>query len=204
MSVSVRLNRVTICYPHLFEPHAPPGADNAKYGAEFLLDPVANKATIDEVNAAFKQVATDAGKGASLQYLKNPLRSGDQMNAERAAKGQTPRGELEGKYVLRASDPKMPPAVVNAQMQPITQANQAMIFGGCVVNAFVDLYWSGNAVNPGVYCGLKGVQLVDNVNVERLGEGRPGPEQMFEKVEGAPAPQQPVGGPGPVPIEVPW
>jgi hypothetical protein len=62
-----------------------------------------------------------------------------------------------------------------------------MIFGGCIVNAYVDLYYSAGGANPGVFVGLKGVQLVDNVNVEKLGGGAPSPESMFEKVDG-PAP----------------
>ena len=197
MGLSTKLNNVTICFPHLFQKHAAPGTDNAKYGAEFLLDPAKHADLLKELDATFRRVATEAGKADRLQYMKSPVKSGDEVNADRQAKGKEPRPELVGMYVLRASDPTSAPAVVNARMQPLSDAQQSQVFGGCVVNAFVDLYYSSNATNPGVYSGLKGVQLVDNVNVEPLGGGRPSVDQMFGVIEGAPEPVQtsPTGGP---------
>jgi hypothetical protein len=205
MSVSVKLEKVIICYPHLYEKHAPPGTTNEKYSAEFLLDPQKNQDACAAVDAAFRQVAIAAGKQDSLQYLQSPLKSGDDLNAAALAKGRKSRPELESMMVVRASDPSYQPAVVNARVQPIPESQKSQIFGGCIVNAFVDIYWSGNQANPGVFAGLKGVQLVDNVNVTPLGGGAPTPDQMFAPVEGAPEPQQApaTGGPS-QPKEPSW
>jgi hypothetical protein len=208
MSTSVRLTNIIICYPHLFERHTPPGANKAKYSAEFLLDPAGNAAAVQEITAAFQAVATAAGKQGMLQYLKSPLKDGSQLNQESVMKGKKARPELEGKLVLRASDASYAPAVVNAQMQPIPESSKSQIFGGCIVNAFVDIYWSGNQVNPGVYAGLRGVQLVSNVNVTPIGgTGALSPEEMFEAVPGAPPAQQPAQEQGPsqsATDQVPW
>jgi hypothetical protein len=59
------------------------------------------------------------------------------------------------------------------------------------------VYYSKNQANPGVYVGLRGVQLVDNVNVEAFGGGALSAEQMFDVVDGAPEPLQrnATGGP---------
>ena len=197
MSTSIRLDNVIICYPHLFEKHAPPGTSNEKYSAEFLLDPQKNQAACAAVDKAFREVAIAAGKQDMLQYLQSPLKSGDQLNSAALGKGRKSRPELEGMMVVRASDPSYAPAVVNAKDQPITEAQRDMIFGGCVVNAFVDVYWSSNQANPGVFVGLRGVQLVDNINVTPLGGGAIAADQMFAPVENAPEPQQavPTGGP---------
>jgi len=191
MSESLRISNVVICYPHLYEKHAPPGTTNEKYGAEFLLDPVKHKDDLARLDAAFRRVATDAGKADKLQYLKSPVKDGDQLNAEAAGKGRNTRPELAGKKVLRASDANYQPAVVDRGLQPIGEDRKSMVFGGCLVNAFVDLYWSNNQTNPGCFAGLRGVQLVDNVNVEKLGGGAMDAEQMFSKVEGAPEPLVP-------------
>ena len=184
MGTPVRIENAVICYPHLWTPHAPPGTERTTYSAEFILDPVANKPTLDALFAAFKQAATEAGKGALLAQLKSPIRPGAQINAERMSKGKEARPELEGKYVVRGSDPTTAPVVVDQQRRPIGAEQQGNLFGGCIVNAFVDLYWSSNAQNPGVFVGLKGVQLVSNVNVTRIGGGSLDADAMFDVVGG--------------------
>lgn len=199
MAESIRINNVIICYPHLFEKHAPPGTAQERYGAEFLLDPVRNAADCKLIEEAFRRVAIAAGKQDSLQFLKSPLQDGDQLNAAALAKGKGMRPELQGMKVVRGNDKTYRPAVVNQRLQPLGEAQRDQIFGGCIVNAFVDIYWSPNATNPGVYVGLRGVQLVDNVNVTALGGGGLSAEQMFDTIEGAPAGLQDEGGAGPAP-----
>lgn len=191
MGIPVKIKNALICYPHMWEKHTPPGTDKAKYGAEFILDPVTNAADIAALDAAFQQVAVEAGKGAMVQFLKNPCQDGNTMNQLAQTKGKNPRPELVGKRVLRASDPDNPPVVVDQNLLPITQDKSAALFGGCVVHAYVDLYWSANATNPGVYCGLRGVQLVNNVGVTRIGGTSLSAEEMFSPVAGAPAPLSP-------------
>lgn len=187
MAESVRIENVVVTYPHLWEKHAPPGTEVAKYGAEFILDPAKNADSLAKLDAAFKKVATDAGKGALVAMLKNPCQPGDAINALAATKGKNPRPEIAGKRVLRASDSNYQPVVVDQNMRPMGPDQAANVFGGAIVNAFVDLYWSANATNPGVYAGLRGVQLVSNVGVERLGGGALSAEAMFVPVAGAPA-----------------
>lgn len=196
MSKSIRIENVILAYPHLWEKHAPPGTDQFAYRAEFILDPQRNADACAAVEQAFKEVATEAGKANSLQYLKSPLQDGNALNQMAMQKGKNPREEIAGKKVIRAADRNYAPAVVNRNVQPISEANRDQIFGGCIVTAFIDLYWSKNPTNPGVYVGLRGVQLVDNQNVERLSGGGMSPDQMFEKVDG-PEPQQSGGGVGP-------
>ncbi len=197
MGIPVKIENVTICFPHLFEPHAAPGTTNAKYSAEFLLDPQRNAKDLQALHDAFVKAATEAGKGDKLEYLQPPMKDGNAVNAERQRKGKAPRPELEGKVLIRGANGLSAPPVVDRNVQPIGEAQRSMIFGGCVVNAYVDLYWSGNATNPGVFCGLNGVQLIDNINVEKLGGGAPSAEQMFTPVAGAPEPvvPQPPGNP---------
>jgi len=188
MSASVKLNNVVLCFPHLFEKHAAPGSDKEKYSAEFILDPKTHAADLAKVQAAVREVAAAAGKAGKENTFKFPvLRSGDKENEERERMDRAPRQELAGKVFVRASDPNYQPPVVDRNLQPISEAQRSMIFGGCIVNAYIDLYYSAGGANPGVFVGLKGVQLVDNVNVEKLGGGAPSPESMFEKVDG-PAP----------------
>jgi hypothetical protein len=182
MASSVRIENVIICYPHLWEPHAPIGTTNAKYSAEFLLHPQRNAQCIARVEEAFRDVATEAGKGAMLAALRNPCQQGDEINARAATKGKSPRPELAGMRVIRASDANNPPTVVDQALRLLGKDQAANVFGGCIVNAFLRLYWSNNLTNPGVFVGLNGVQLVSNVGVTRLGGGALAPEQMFKAI----------------------
>ena len=87
MGVPVNLTNVVICFPHLYEKHAAPGTTNAKYSAEFILDPVANRDTLTRLEQTFKQVATEAGKGDQLQFLDPPYKEGAAVYQERQRKG---------------------------------------------------------------------------------------------------------------------
>jgi len=212
MSEYIVIEKVTLCYPHLWEKHAPPGTDNFKYSAEFIMDPYdsVHQHNFKVIQDAFVKVATEAGQTSRLQYLQSPLKSGDEENQRRQAKGRSPRPELTGKWFIRASDPDYPPEVVAQDPRVrITEAQKDSVFGGCIVNAQLDLYWSGNVQNPGVYVSPKKIQLVDNVNVQRIagiGGGGGDAVDVFQKIEGAPAPVQPVPtnvGPTPVPPSAP-
>ena len=183
MGVPVLLERVTLSFPHLFEKQAPRGTDNLAYSAEFLIDQ-SDKASLDTLERAFRSVLTEEGKLDRIAVLKRPWRRGEDINAEAESKGKNPRPEVVGKVCVRAKDANYAPAVMDAMAQPIPESKKDMIFGGCIVNASFDLYWSRNAANPGVYAGLRGVQLVDNVNVTRVGGVDRG--AVFKPIEGAP------------------
>ena len=193
MGNPVMLQNVVICYPHLWERHIPPGGDPpGKYQAEFILDPANNPAhgqLCNEIHQAFLKTLNEAGKGDRAQYIDSPLRDGNVVNQERLRKGMLERPELVNKWMIAGRSDTAAPHVVDRNRQPI-KPDAGAIFGGCIVNAAIDLYWWGIGTNPGVFVGLNGVQLVNNVGVEPLGSGRPSAEQLFDVIEGGPAPLQ--------------
>jgi hypothetical protein len=196
MGTLVQLKNAILAYPHLFEKHKAPGSETERYGAEFILDGVVNQDSCQAMHQAFIEVATAAGKGEQAKYLKSPLQSGDKINENRLASGKEIRPEIAGKYVVRAYDRTYSPQVVSRDPRiAITAEQKDQIFGGCVVNGLVDLYWT-NTGSPGVYAGLRAIQLVDNVNVTPIGGVQVDATKLFEKLEG-PDPLQaaPTGGP---------
>ena len=195
MGTPVKLTNVTICYPHLLTPHKAPGSDKLKYSTEIILDP--NKPTdaalLNELEATFRAELTGAGKAQAIEVMERPFKTGESVNAERAKKGKGPRPEIIGKYVMRAASASQTP-LVDRSRHPILDATQ--IFGGCICHVAVDLYWFNAPTNPGVFCGLNGVQLISNVNVTPIGGGSaPSAEELFDVIE-APQPafqtQQPM------------
>ena len=130
----IRLNRVTVSYPHLFERQAPRGfgEDRAKYSIECILRQ--DSPDIAALEKGFAEVARAAGKSdKDIQYLRRPWRTGEQANQDRLAKGRPPREELVGKILLTASDPQYAPQVVSQDGRtPIPKEQSANIFGGCI------------------------------------------------------------------------
>ena len=200
MGTPVKLTNVTICYPHLLAPHKAPGSDKLKYSTEIILDPAkvaSDVALLNELEAAFRAELTSAGKAQAIEFMERPFKTGESVNAERAKKGKGPRPEIIGKYVMRAASASQCP-LVDRSRQPILDATQ--IFGGCICHVAVDLYWFNAPTNPGVFCGLNGVQLISNVNVTPIGGGSaPSAEELFDVIEAPqpafqtqPMPQQPM------------
>lgn len=187
MGTPVTLENVVVCYPNLVTPHAPPGTTNEKYGIEVILDPAipSDQGSLKKLEEAFQQTLREAGKAQFASQMARPFKDGNRLNTQRTAQGKNPRPELENKWVLRANRAASmaPPGVADAQGQPL---DGDKIFGGCICYVFVDLYWSANPTNPGVYCGLNGVQLFSDVNVTRIGGGGPSFAEMFKPIPGAP------------------
>jgi len=187
MGIPVSLPNVTVCFPHIFKPHAAPGSDKEKFSVESLLDPMnpEHQGILTQLDAAYAKVLHEAGKADMIGVFPRPYRTEAEVTQARALKGKGPRPELAGKVLVRASNGNSKPPVVDQNVQPIL--DQLAIFSGCVCNVMVDVYYYGQSANPGVFCGLNGVQLVNNVGVERLGGGAPSADSMFNKVAGPPA-----------------
>lgn len=191
MGTPVLIKNCIVAWPELAEPHAAPGTDNPKYSVECIIDAKTpdGAAAMQALEAAFIAEVTAANKQQFAAQIPRPWHVGEALNAKRAAEGKDPRPELldSGRYALRVSKKTKVP-VVDAQRLDL---DPTRVFGGCICNIAVDVYAWFRGVSPGVFCGLNGVQLVSDVNVTRLGTSGPTVEQMFEMVEGAPAPVQP-------------
>lgn len=183
MGTTVRLPLVTLCHPHFYETHSPAPGATPKYSGEFIFE--VGSPAHEALKTAALTTLTEQGKQAHAATVHPPWNTGEEINQRRMSKAKDPRPEVEGKLVVTAKDPDFPPKIVAQDGQtPITREQGATIFGGCIVNALIDVYWSNNAQNPGLFCGLLGVQLVNSVGVDPIGGGRA--DVTFEPVEGAP------------------
>ena len=187
----IRIDNAIIAFPHLFEPW---GQENKTYSVEALMNPKdpVHQQIYREFQQMTAKVLQENGKGDLNPDYLIPVKSGEQKNIELQQKGKAPRPELVGKWVLYAADGRNPPAVFDQHRQPVGPEQSANFFGGCVCNVIVNLYWRKVPTNPGVSAGLKVVQLVNNVGVERFAGGGgqiANPEQYLPEVgQGAPAP----------------
>ena len=168
--VEIRLQRVTLSYPHLFEARSV-NQGAPKYSASFLLRP----ATIPEhyealtaINAGRAQVIAESGGKEPKRDL--PLKNGET---------EYPGNELyAGVYIVRAASTGKP-QTVDQNVNPVIDASS--IYPGCVVNASITIYAYKHQTGGGITFGLEAVQLVGDG--PRL-DNRPDASTIFQPVDG--------------------
>ena len=193
----IRAENAVIAFPHLFQPHAGAFADaTPSYSVEVILDPANNPAhaqTAQDILTVTSDLVAAQNLPNANPSLMMPLHDGNIVNQQRAAKGKAPRDELTGKWMMRVADTRSAPVIYDQNRMPVGEAASANFFGGCICHVIFNLYWRKIPTNPGVSGGIKIVQLVDNVNVVRLGGGGSNIDEKQAQdylldVAGAPAP----------------
>lgn len=199
----VRLENVYIAYPHLWEPHGAYDDSKKSFSCEVLFD-IGNpqhQQQMNEIVQICRELLTSMNKSPDLATRFMPLKDGNLKNQERVAEGKESRPELENRWYMRTSDPNRPPIVYDQNTLPMGEDQSANLFGGCVVHVVCDFYWRKQQQNPGISAGLKIVQLVNNVGVERWGGTSLSDEMARSYLQGAPAPTSPAPtNPGPQPM----
>ena len=181
MNKLIILKNVTISFVKIYQP-VPKMSGN---GNEFSLQVIMPKdhPQIGELAGAINAIKEEAfpnmqipkdcllvrdsdaeGKGQQFDYMENTVFFNVRRNENQ---GAVPCADNQGKSFV---------------------PNPQIIFSGCICNVHISLYdyavrnQQGQVMKRGVTGSLNGVQLVDNVNVQRLGGGAPVPQ--FEAVEG--------------------
>jgi hypothetical protein len=207
MATQITIREVPISFPQLFERRVPPGVLNAtpKFSAEFLV-PIDHPQVGEIKQICFNEAAATFGADKA-PHMATPLKTADEVNAERRRKGKDARPEVTGRYRISASNAN---AVLIADESGQGHLNTASdmeektwlehmksrIGAGVIVNALVEIYGFPQKQNPGVFCSLKGVQFVrdSGPGVMDLGGDRPAPTNAFAPVAGA-APSNPASAP---------
>lgn len=160
--MQIKLNNVRLSYPKLFVPEAFKGGgvienSTKRYDATFLIQKLSEQDTLirNAINAA-----------AELSYGKKAdafLKSFEgNSNKHCYADGDTMVKDLNGYagHMALSSHRKEedgPPKVIDRVRRDIRQED-GVIYGGCYVNAIVDIF-AQKGTYPGIRCGLLGVQF---------------------------------------------
>jgi hypothetical protein len=186
MSRDIVLQGVILSYPHLFTPRIVQQGQDPKFSANFILP-----ANFDwsQVQAAVQEAINEKWGANVPPNLKMPWDTVPALD-----KNNQPAPHA-GEYFLKSNcQADSRPQVVDQNVNPII--DQSQIFAGCIVNAYVQAYGYDKQVNKGVSLGLNAIQLVDNVNVTRMGGGGRDATEVFQAVPGSPAPTAPAAAPG--------
>ena len=151
--MKVFLKKVRLSFPHLHEPNSYEGGP-AKFSASYIFEPT--HPCVKELNAVIEKVAAEkwgAKADAILKQLrtagKTCLRDGD-TKAERE--------EYAGQMFISASSAKRVKLVDQDGVTPLVEAD-GKPYGGCFVNAFVEIWAMDNQFGKRICASLGGVQF---------------------------------------------
>lgn len=175
----VMLKNVRISFPALFQPSGMPGQE-PKFNATFLIEKGSENET--KVRDVIKQVAKQAfGDKAKIVLDKQAgtdreiLKDGDtKTNSD----GEKLAG-YDGNYYLKASN-KTKVRVVGRQKEDLHEID-GKPYGGCYVNAQIDIWPQNNKFGSFVNCRLLAVQFW--ADGEAFGGGSAADIDAFETAE---------------------
>ena len=144
--MKIKLENVRLSFPSLFRKAQFNGAET-KYEATFLLHKQDHAKVIAQIETGIKALIRDNFKNAKLGSDKLCLREGDEVEYDGYA----------GHMSFKASGKKRP-MVIAKDKSPLTEDDN-VIYGGCYVNAIVELWAQNNDYGKRINATLLGVQF---------------------------------------------
>ena len=170
----VKLKHVRLSYPHLFTPKAGPDGGDPKYSAAFILDKEKDKAQIKELKAAIAKVHAES------PIAKTKIPDDKICLKDGSSKPDTYEDTVMFINASRGMKQGAPPVVNKNPKQALTEADD-IVYGGCYVNAVVDLWVQNNKWGKRINATLETVQF--SGEGERFGRAPVKPEDEFEDIE---------------------
>lgn len=165
----IKLENVRLSYPNLFTAKAMEGG-KPKFSASFLINKKTHAPLIKRLEQMIERAMLD--KFGKKVPLKNVCLHDGNEKEDKEGYGD------EIMFLVAKSDTR--PAVVDQHVNPLAEAD-GKIYGGCYVNATVELFgYSHPTGGKGVSAQLRAVQFVKDG--ESFGAGPVNAEEEFEPV----------------------
>ena len=146
--MKVLLKNVRLSFPSLFKTEIYAGEDTEKYAATFLI-PKSDTKTVASIEQACKQALVEKyGEGKVPKGFKMPLVDGDDKEYQGYAD-----------HVCIKANTKKRPTLVNRDKTPIVEED-GILYGGCYVNASIDVWVMDNSYGKKVLASLNAIQFV--------------------------------------------
>jgi hypothetical protein len=173
---SVQLQKVRIAFMDaLFESKAFEANGPKRFGATFIIEPdSANAKKLNDAVAEVAELKWKAKAKATLDELKRKEKCAYGERDKVGTSGEPYQG-FEGKYFITAYN-KTRPTVIDGRKQPLTAAD-GKPYGGCYVNAIVDVWAQDGEFGKRVNATLTGVQF--HSDGDAFGGGAPASPDQF-------------------------
>ena len=146
--MKIMLKNVRLSFPSLFKTEWYAGADTEKFAATFLI-PKSDTKTVTAIEQACKQALVEKyGEGKVPKGFKMPLVDGDDKEYQGYAD-----------HVCIKANTKKRPTLVNRDKTPIVEEDN-ILYGGCYVNASIDIWVMDNSYGKKVLASLNAIQFV--------------------------------------------
>lgn len=153
--MKVVLKGARLAFPNLFEPEQYNGQGEPACSGAFILDPKTQKAEVDKLVAAIKQVAGEKWGAKADEVLKTLKAKGDICLHDGDTKAEY--DGFSGMVYISARN-KARPVVVDKDKSPLTQAD-GKPYAGCFVNVSVDIWAQSNNYGKRINAKLLAVQF---------------------------------------------
>jgi hypothetical protein len=170
MKLTIRNAR--LAFPAIFEAKAVNAGDKPAFSASLIIGK--NDPQVKAIEAAIEQAAADKFGPKAAAMLKT-LRAGDKTCLHNGDTKAQYAG-FEGNLFVSARNPSRP-LVVNRDKTPVTQQD-GVVYGGCYVNALLEIWAQDNAYGKRVNATLMGIQFVKDG--EAFGGGGVATEDDFD------------------------
>jgi hypothetical protein len=144
--MKIKLQNVRLSFPSLFKKSSYNG-EETKFEATFLLSKDLQKDQVEAIRDSIKTMTKDDLKGVKLPPEKLCLRDGDAVDYD----------GYNGHMSLKASS-KRRPLVIDRDKTPLTEED-GVVYGGCYVNAQIELWAQDNNYGKRINATLLGVQF---------------------------------------------
>lgn len=146
--MKIMLKNVRLSFPSLFKTEIYAGEDTEKYAATFLI-PKSDTKTVASIEQACKDALVEKyGEGKVPKGFKMPLVDGDDKEYQGYAD-----------HVCIKVSTKKRPTLVNRDKTPIVEED-GILYGGCYVNASIDVWVMDNSYGKKVLASLNAIQFV--------------------------------------------
>lgn len=149
----VKLKNVRLAFPQLFEARAFDGEGDGAYSATFILDKT--NPSVKDMETVIATVAKDKWAAKADAMLKD-LRAKDKTCLHDGDGKADYDGFPDNLYVSARN--KSRPLVINRDKTPLTQSD-GIPYGGCFVNANIDVWAQDNNFGKRINATLVGVQF---------------------------------------------
>lgn len=152
--MKLRLTNVRLAFPALFEPKTVNGEGDPAFSATFLLEQ--NHPCVAEIREAMENLGKEKW-AAKWPAIKKELDARDK-GALHDGDSKSSYAGFEGNLFVSARS-KTRPLVIDRDKTPLVERD-GRPYGGCYVNATIDLWAQDNAYGKRINASLRGVQFV--------------------------------------------
>jgi Protein of unknown function (DUF2815) len=152
--MQVKLPEVRLAFPELFVPKTVQGEGEPAYSATFLIPK--KSPLVAQINDAIEAVALEKWGAKATANLKT-LRATDKV-CLRDGDIKSDYAGFDGHFYIAARN-KIKPTVIDRRRNPLT-AESGVIYAGCYVLTFLDIWAMDNQYGKRVCASLGGVQFV--------------------------------------------